>query len=481
MSSITKNSPNEHLPKNLHYNKLAICIGIGTLIWFLPHPVGVNPKAWHLLAIFISTIVGLIIKPLPMGALTILALSIALVTKTFSLDTALAGFSSNVVWLVIMAFFIAKAFVVTGFGNRIAYFFTGIFGKKSLGLGYSVAITNFMLSPAIPSATARAAGIVYPIVQGISRSYESFPHNESAKKIGKFLTLTAFQSTPITSAMFMTSMAANPFLVELAATQNIKISWTMWAMAAIVPGILSLIVIPFLIYKIYPPEIKETPNAAALAKEQLKEMGPPSKNEWVLFGTLLLLLALWGAGSLIGMPTVEAAIIGISILLVTGVLNWKALLKEHDAWETFIWFSILLVMAKELNTLGLMEWFSNFTGDKLIDVNWKVAFPIISLLYFYSHYLFASSTAHISSMFLPFLVIAIGAGTPPMLATLSLIFISNIFGCLTHYSTTPAPLLYGAGYVEIKPWWNIGFIMSVVNILIWGSVGIIWWKVLGMW
>lgn len=466
---------------NLHYKQLFICILVGIVIWFLPAPVGVSAKAWHLFAIFIATILGLIIKPLPMGALGIIAMTTCLATNTIDISIALGSFSNKVAWLIVLAFFIAKAFVVTGFGNRIAYFFTGLFGKRTIGLSYSLAVSELFMASTIPSNTARSAGIMYPIIQSISRSYQSFPNNKSATKMGGFLTITAFQVTVVTSAIFLTGTAANPLIANFASTQNVTLDWITWFKAAIVPGIASLVLVPFIIYKIFPPEIKETPCAQKIAKEHLTKMGKMRKNEWSLFLTVILLILLWSLGSFIGMSAVEAAFIGISLLLLTGTLNWKTLMKEHHAWETFIWFCVLIMMAKQLNELGLIDWFSDGVAKNFVHFNWKISFCIISILYFYSHYFFASMTAHISSMYLPILATAIKLGTPPMLAAFVLAFFSVLYGGLTHYSTGPAPLMFGVGYVRIKTWWAIGFLISVINIIIWVGIGGLWWKLLGYW
>ena len=470
------------ISKNLQsLQRLAISFAIGGAIWFIPAPKGVPQEGWQLLAIFVATIVGVIAKPYPMGAVTLIAVTFSILTNTLTTEQAFEGFQSQVVWLVVMAFFIAKGFVVTGFGNRIGYFFTGLLGKKTLGLSYGLALTDLIMAPAVPSVTARSAGIVYPIVQSIARSYDSLPNQPSAKKIGGFLTVTAFQVTVITSAMFMTAMAANPLLAELTEAKGFNISWGTWALAASIPGIISLIVIPIIIYKLYPPKIKETPNASQIAKDNLKEMGKMKIQEWIMCATIVLLITLWIFGKNFGVNTVTAAMVGLSILLITGVLDWKDLLKEKNAWETFFWFCILLMFAKNLNTLGVTTWLSNSSVEMFAGLDWKLAFPILALLYFYSHYFFASGTAHVSSMYLAFFTVALGLGTPGMLAALILIFFSNLFGGITHYSLAPAPLLYGVGYVDIKTWWKLGFICSVVNILIWGTIGTMWWKLLGLW
>ena len=111
---------------------------------------------------------------------------------------------------------------------------------------------------------------------------------------------------------------------------------------------------------------------------------------------------------------------------------------------------------------------------------WHMTFLILALVYFYSHYLFASQTAHISVMYAPFLAAAVAVGTPPALAALVLAFFSNLFSSLTHYANGPAPVIFGAGYVSMGAWWSIGAAVSVLNIIIWVGIGWFWWDLLGL-
>ena len=99
----------------------------------------------------------------------------------------------------------------------------------------------------------------------------------------------------------------------------------------------------------------------------------------------------------------------------------------------------------------------------------------------YAHYGFASLTAHVTAMYPAFVAVAVAAGAPAFLAALSLAYLSNLCGGLTHYSTGTAPIYFGAGYVDQGTWWKLGFGASVVNMIIWVGVGGIWWKVLGLW
>jgi len=102
------------------------------------------------------------------------------------------------------------------------------------------------------------------------------------------------------------------------------------------------------------------------------------------------------------------------------VLTWKDVLEEEGAWNTLRWFAALVIMATFLNNLGLIPWFAKTTGGLVSNVNWVVAFLILSLVYFYSHYLFASQTAHVGAMYTGFLSVSVAVGTPPLLAALVL-------------------------------------------------------------
>jgi DASS family divalent anion:Na+ symporter len=463
------------------YLKICLAAAIGLAIWLVPPPEGVKPEAWHLLAIFVATIVGIMLEPLPMGAMAVLGIAAATLTGTLGINEALSGFGNRVIWLVVVAFFISRGFIKTGLGARIAYLFMRLLGRRTLGLGYSMVATDLVLAPAIPSNTARAGAVIYPIMRSVAEAYDSRPGDGTGRRIGAFLTQTCFQGNLITSAMFLTAMAANPLAAQMAADLGIEITWGRWALAAVVPGVVSLLVVPAVLYKLYPPEIRQTPDAADMARQKLAAMGRTKSSEWTLLGVFILLLLLWIFGKPLHVHSTTAALVGLGILLVMRVLSWEDVLNEKGAWNTFIWLSALVMMASYLSKLGLIAWFSDAVGSLFTNVGWLPAFLGLSLIYFYSHYFFASNTAHVSSMYAAFLGVAVTVGAPPLLAALVLGFFSNLFSSMTHYSTGPAPVLFGSGYVKLADWWKLGALISVVNIIIWFGVGGLWWKIIGLW
>jgi DASS family divalent anion:Na+ symporter len=460
--------------------RLALVFAVGILLWFVPNPEGVTPKAWHLFAIFVATLVGLVSKPLPMGAMALTGIAAALLTQTLTLAEALTGFSNGTVWLVLSAFFIAAGFIKTGLGARLAYVLVSLFGRGSLGVGYSLVATDLVLAPAIPSNTARAGGVVFPILQSIAKTVLG-DDPVKGPQTRAFLTLVTYQGTVITSAMFVTSMVANPLIVQLAATQGIVITWTGWMVAALVPGLLSLVVTPLVIYATRPPGFVKTPEAPALARAALKEMGPMKRDERLMSVISVVMIVLWILGTTLSLDPTATAIMAIAALLLTGVLTWEDLCTQREAWDTYMWFAAVVMMATFLAQFGLIKWFSEQVGPIFQGIGWIPGLLGLSLTYFYTHYFFASITAHVTAMYLPFLVLAIGLGAPPQLAALLLAFFSSLFASLTHYGTPPGAILFGGGHVSLGTWWKVGLIVSFVNITIWCGAGALWWKALGLW
>ncbi len=462
--------------------RLLIPVLLGAVLYNLPVPVGLDPRGWHLFAIFVATILGIILKAMPMGALAMLSLVVAALTGTLDLGTqGLSGYGDDVIWLVVYVFFIARGFINSQLGTRIAYIFVRFLGKYSLGLGYGIVFTELFIAPLIPSNSARAGGIIYPILKSMAESLGSRPHDGTERKIGSFLVQVSYHGNLITSAMFLTAMAANPMVQKIAASSGAMITWGNWFTGAIVPGIASILLMPLMLYFIYPPELKILPHAVSLAKEKLTEMGPIKKNEWIMIGTFALMLGFWIYGKSIGVSSTTTALMGLSILLLTGVLSFEDILKEKDAWHTLIWFAILVTMAKYLSEYGFVAWFSHSMSAYVSQFEWHWAFLFLVAVYFYSHYFFASNTAHVSAMYGAFLTVAIAIGTPPLVAAICFGYCSSLFSHMTHYGSSSAVVLFGTGYVPVATWWTLGFFVSIQSLIIWLGLGGLWWRFLGWW
>lgn len=456
---------------------------VGVILWLLTpmKPAAVPVAGWHMFSLFVGTIIACITRPLPIGGVSILAFALTVLTGTLPMDKAILGFGNSSIWMIAMAFFIARGFIKTGLGRRIALNFVRLFGKKTLGLAYSLIGVDLIMAPATPSNTARAGGVLYPIIKSLAQSFGSDPKDGTERKIGSFLVFAEYHGDMITAAMFMTAMAANPLVQTLAKSSGVNISWGGWFLAALVPGIISLIVVPWLIYKMYPPEIKETPNAKQWAEKELDQMGKMTLPEKLMAVIFIIALVLWMTGSLTKIDASLAAFLTLGLLLVVGVLSWTDVLHETGAWNTLTWFSVLVMMAGSLTTLGFIPWLSSSIGSMLHGMSWFLVLAILIVFFFYSHYLFASSTAHVTAMYSALLAVAISAHVPPMLAALLLGFFGNLNASTTHYASGPAPVLFGSGYVPQNKWWSLNLVLGVFYLVVWIGIGSLWIKVIGMW
>lgn len=464
--------------------KLVGVILLGAVIWFLPHPDAITPIAWHLFAVFAATIAGFILQPLPIGAVAFIGVSVAALLGVVSVKVAISGYGNSTIWLIICAFLLARAFIKSGLGSRIAYLIIKAIGKSSLTLGYAITLSDFVISPATPSSTARAGGIIYPIIRSLSSALHSEPDDGTARKFGAYIMQIEYQANAITCAMFMTAMAGNPMAVELAAkTIGVEITWSAWATAAIVPGLLSLLLMPYLLYKLYPPEIHEMPHAKQMAVEALAKMGPMSWMEKVVLAVFVGLLVLWATSSLTHMNATGVGMLAVTVLLLTNVLTWQDVLQEKGAWNTMFWMGFLIALAGALSSSGFIKVVADMAGAAIqsAGLSWLAAFIILVLIYVYSHYAFASVSAHIGAMYAAFFAVAVAVGTPPLLAAISFAALPNIMIPLTHYGGGAAPILYGAGYVPQGTWWKLGFIIVTVNLVIWLGIGSLWWHLIGLW
>jgi DASS family divalent anion:Na+ symporter len=459
----------------------AVVLGVAAAILLAGTPAGIRPADWQLLAIFAATIVASVVRPAPMGSIVFLAICAIAVTGIMTPLQALQGYSDPIVWLVLCAFMISRAIIRTGLGRRIAFLFIRVLGKRSLGLAYSLVATDVVLASIVPSNSARAGGIVFPIARSIAEAYDSKP-GETRRRLGAFLMKAVYQGDIVACAMFLTGQASNVIIARFALSAGgVELTYASWLLGSIVPGILSLFVVVYLIYRIFPPSVRHTPEAAELANAELRQMGPMKRDERLTLLLFALVAGLWMTTALHGINYIVIAFLGVGLLMVTRVLAWEDVLSDRQAWDTFIWYGGLIHMASVLGASGITTQFAELSAGVTVGWDWGAAVAVLLLIYCYAHYSFASITAHVTAMFIPFLIVMIAAGAPPVLAVLGLAAVSNLSASLTHYGTTPAPIYFGARYVTQGEWWRIGFTVSVVTVTIWGTIGLAWWKLLGWW
>lgn len=449
-------------------------------------PEGVTPEGWWFACVFAATIVGFLTRPLPMGPMVLVALAVLLAVGAFghgaeAVERMLAGFADATVWLVVAAFLLSGTVVRTGLGRRVALWLISKLGRTTLGLGYSIAGAELILGPIIPSNTARGGGVMFPVVNGLAQALGADPYNER-RRTGGYLVLCGSHANLVAAAMFFTGMAANPQLGNFAAADlGVSWTWTTWLAGSWLPGIVSMSLLPALLYWIHRPELTHSPEARREARRELQAMGPCTARQVALAVLLAALVAAWASEPVHGVHAAGVALAGIAVILILGLDRWLDFTADRGAWDALMWLGGLVAMAEQLQRQGVMRWFAAQIEQQVGGFTGVWAALLVGLAYFFSMYGFSMLTGHIMAMASVLFVVAKAAGAPPMLVAAVISYFSNLCGCLTNYSTGQVVIYSGLGYVSTPRWFAIGLAVGVFHLAVWLGVGMPYWRMLGWW
>jgi len=468
-------------------------IAITLLLALAPAPSGLAQHAWYYFAIFAGVIVALMTEPLPgaavgmIGLVVVTALAPAVLygpadlakpgfnAADAALTWALAGFSNATVWLIFAAFLFALAYEKTGLGQRIALTLVKLMGRRTLTLGYAVVLAETVLAPVTPSITARSAGTIYPIIRNVPMLYDSKPNDASARQIGSYLMWVAVSAAMITSSLFLTGLAPNLLALEIVRrTSHVDITWLNWFAAFAPVGIPLLIAVPLLTYWLYPPGIKRSDEVPNWADRELTKLGAMSAKEITVAVLVAIALALWIFGARYANATTVALIV-VAAMLVTRIFAWEDILKYQSAWNTLVWFATLVTLADGLSKVGFVKWFAETFAGQLAGISPTMAMVTLIALFFFSHYMFASVTAHTTAM-LPVMLAAGSAipGIPNYQYALLLCLTIGIMGVVSPYGAGPSPVYYGSGYLPARDYWRLGGIFGLIFFAAFLALGVPW-------
>jgi L-tartrate/succinate antiporter len=473
--------------------KAAAPVAVAVVLAFIPPPEGLPQHAWWYFAIFAGVIVGLMLEPLPGGAIGLIGVTLVIVLANHvylapeqlakvgsrwpaeAIRWGLSGFANTTVWLIFGAFMFAMGYEKTGLGRRIALMLVKAMGRKTLTLGYAVTVADLILAPFTPSNTARSGGTIFPVIKNLPPLYDSKPNDPSARRIGGYIMWTALAATCVTSSMFLTALAPNLLALELAQkTAKVEISWMQWFTAFAPVGIVLLIAVPLLVYFIYPPEVKSGEEVPKWAGAELGKMGSITRNEIVLAILVIIALSLWIFGGKY-VDATTAALVVISLMILTGVVTWDDILANKQAWNTLAWFATLVALADGLNRVGFVKWFATAIAGHMTGFSPTLAMVVLVIVFFFTHYMFASITAHVTAL-LP-VMLTVGStvqGLPMQQFTMLLLLTLGLIGILTPYATGPSPVYYGSGYIPSGKFWQLGAIFGVIFILALLVIGVPW-------
>jgi len=447
---------------------LFVAIAVGVVLAIAPVPSGLTPQAWRYFAIFAATVLCLVFEPIAPAAAGLVAVSFAAAvgvvepTPGESILWALSGFSNATVWLIFAAFVFALGYEKTGLGRRIALVLVRALGRRPLGLGYAVALTDLMLSPVTVSNTARSAGTVYPIVRHVPGLLEQ-RSPAAARRLGAYLMWTAFATTCVTSSMFLTALAPNLLAVEIVSkTTGTTIDWVQWVRGVWPVGVPLLVLVPAGSYVLFRPNVDLGPDVTGWADAGLTAMGPVAAREVLMAALAAVALGLWVFGRELADPATVALLV-VSAMVLTGLVTWEDILGHRVAWNVLAWFATLVALADGLNRVGFIAWLARMLTTSLAGLSPVWAVIALVVVFFLVHYLFASITAHVTAV-LPIILGAASAipGVPVPALALLLCYSLGLMGVITPYATGPAPVYFASGYLGRRVFWGCGLLFGLI-------------------
>ncbi len=442
-------------------------------IWFCPVPDGLTPQAWHLFAVFITAIVSVLLGIYPLLTSTTLAVGAVVLTDTTSAAKAFAGFANTSVLLVVIAFLVAQAVVKSGLGRRISLFMVSLFGRSSVGLAYSIIITDAAIAPAFPSNTARG-GVLYPIVLSVAQGSGSHPDDPQGRRLGGYLMFSAMASLAISSALWMTATSANPIAIQVAQKYGVNVGFGQWLIASSLPALVIILALPWLLARLFPPGVGATPEAPANARKALAELGPLSREEWITAIAFVMMVSGWIFADKLHLNVTSIAFTGLGLLLLTGVLTAHDIATQGDTLATFLWLAVLFALSGQLNELGFMGYVGQRLASYMGGLSWPITYAALVLLYVAIHYVFVSQSSQVLALLGVFLDVGIRGGVPPTLMAFSLFFASSYFSVITPQGGSQNVIFVGSGYLTQRELYRLGFLTTLFFLVVFLTVGTGW-------
>jgi len=448
----------------------AIAIGL----WFTPVAAGLTTPAWHLFAIFLAAIVSVLISAFPLLTSTMLAVAAVVLTGTITPQKAFAGFANTSVLLVVIAFVVAHAVVKSGLGHRISLFMVSLFGRSSLGLAYSIVLTDAVIAPAFPSNTARG-GVLYPVVLSVAEGAGSRPDDPEGRRLGGYLMFCGMASLAVSSALWMTATSANPIGLQIVHDSGIvEVGFFRWVVSSCVPALVAILLLPMVVAKLFPPGVGATPDAPAAARASLREMGPLSSQEWITATVFVLMVSAWIFGDALKLNVTSVAFAGLGLLLMTGVLTLSDLTNMGDTLTTFLWLAVLFALSGELNELGFMSYAGGRLAAYLGGLSWPVTYVALVVLYVVIHYMFVSQSSQVLALLGVFLDVGVKGGVPAPLMAFALLFASSYFSVITPQGGSQNVIFVGSGYLTQPELYRLGALVTLFFFGVFMIVGTPW-------
>lgn len=388
-------------------------------------------------------------------------------TSTIDVKSSFTGFSNMIPWLLFCVLSISSVITKSSLGLRIAYLFMKLFGRNLTGISYSIILTEFLIAPAMPSSTARAASIGFPIITSIAKYVSESIRGVSEQRVGRYMIILYSACSAICSATFATGMVSNALILDVMTNANLGITWISWLKFTVLPCVALLLLLPFVVRVACNPKVRDLSVIQKQAVTNYASLGAITDKEKFIIAVFGLMLVMWVFSDGIGIPVMITTLIGICIFLITGILTPKDILSCSSTFNSVITLGILISFVNNLISSGVIDWFTG-TIAGVVDGHGKwTSFSVLSAIYFFSHYFFSGESGRIVALYASFVATGFSLGISQISVAMTMAVFSSMSNVLTHYTSPVSVLMFSSGYISTKKWASCGLVLATFVLAIW--------------
>jgi DASS family divalent anion:Na+ symporter len=303
------------------------------------------------------------------------------------------------------------------------------------------------------------------IVPSISE-YVSGSSGGNKTSIGGYLSLVYSQTNAVCSAMFLTGMISNAIVCEIAGRNGVHLTWWRWICFSAIPCLLIVLIIPLINYIVFLPKTGRIAPINKMDNEVMQKLGPITNKEKITICTFAFMLIFWILSDIIHVDVMTTTLIGLCVLILSGVLSIDVVLSNHKAWSSILMVGILFSYVNCLTELGVIKCGNEYIQGIMHSVPENLRYCFLSVAYFFSRYFFSGEGVMILAMFSSFFSIGIGLGLDKFTLAMTLGIFSSISCVVAHYASPMAISMFNLGYSSSTKWMISGLLTSVAAILI---------------
>ncbi len=457
----------------------------------MPTPAGLLLQGKAAIAVFFSIFILWVTQSLPTYLTSLIAIVLLVMTGAWSEKQALGVFGLDVMWVMLMAFFITSGMEKSGFAKRLALWIISKFGHTAKSALATLAITNLILAFLVPSTTARAT-LMLPISLLILKVYKAVPGESN---FGRQLVIQQLQFNNISTTGILT--ATSPQIMAVGLIKDLtgaNVTWMDWFAASFPVAVLTVLASLFIGSFLFKSEVKAPPledgqqpsDAKKEFRDQYNQLGRLSPNEIKALIIFALTVFLWATDghhyAIFGMQ--------ISLVLVTlisgilffmpyiGIAKWK---DAKVPWDLILFSVGAYSVGLALDASGGASFILNsiFGSLNLASLGFFKLYVIVTFIAMFSHLVFTSKTVRTIILIPTIIGIAKTAGVNPVALALPASFtIADVITLPPH--SKPNLIFYSTGYFSVLNQFTYGMLVLLVKWILLVIASLTWFKYLGI-